>query len=901
MLSPQASQESSQESADAAAPIGIVIPAYGHPRFLGEAIVSACTQDTTRQIYVVVVDDGCRLEETAELVANLMGQFPGVLHYVRHKNTRLPGARNKGVRFLMAMCPELDSIFFLDADNRLSPYSIEAFRKILGEDENIGWAYPDIAFFGLSRGQGGFDVRETAPEYSVLKHLGSNISEAGSLVRASMFRRGVFYDDTMRSGFEDWDFWLSALGAGYRGIRVKDAGFLYRRRAESMLADSRRKEDFLLMGLKEKHKALYDPQFLMQTTQEEAPFFAILEEGADRVLLTADPTAKPVVLTMAEFAARLANCRKSPMEYFFPRKVVICAKGVWAALSGEKPAYMRWLFWMLLRDRTPAKAYSVAKGARPVLRGGPPREECHIIAYEGARFEQGIWADNAPQPIEIPHGEFALPVDTIPAAASVFGLHEIFGAQFPTHRNYMRHLSRHYVGPDARRVYETVVDPACSADDAFFPPVPWVRKADEKWFAFVAAGDEVSAPDLLVRVERARNKGYRILLVLERQEGRHYDDFPAPVLEQADMILPLYLEPNAGMSRYYLGRSVESVMSDRRQCELETLAIHFDYLEASHNAMTLEAFGVARHRGVKTHLVMPGRVGRESHAEDFGRVLAYEHAIDKVVTDDPAALVGVLSAQGIPREKIVAEAEFFDALAPADRRVTAPAVMASPLGWAPTEGYLFVVTYGRSGSTLLQTVLQSIDGYFIRGENENVLYSIFEAWKRAREMRQRFDTTRPVPGHGPWYGADEVGAQEFAARMVDAFVAEVIRPPENARVAGFKEIRYGDLAEHELEEYLEFIRHFFPQSRFVFNMRNADDVARSGWWKNMKPDVVKNMVARNDAVFKRFAARHDAICHLMQYEDYTRAETGFRPLFDFLGEEMDEAAVKAMMARRLSH
>ena len=35
----------------------------------------------------------------------------------------------------------------------------------------------------------------------------------------------------------------------------------------------------------------------------------------------------------------------------------------------------------------------------------------------------------------------------------------------------------------------------------------------------------------------------------------------------------------------------------------------------------------------------------------------------------------------------------------------------------PKDGFVFVVTYGRSGSTLLQTVLQSIDGYFIRGEN----------------------------------------------------------------------------------------------------------------------------------------------------------------------------------------
>src|SRR5688572_1085508 len=33
-------------------------------------------------------------------------------------------------------------------------------------------------------------------------------------------------------------------------------------------------------------------------------------------------------------------------------------------------------------------------------------------------------------------------------------------------------------------------------------------------------------------------------------------------------------------------------------------------------------------------------------------------------------------------------------------------------------GHLFIVTYGRSGSTLLQGVLNSIPGYLIRGEND---------------------------------------------------------------------------------------------------------------------------------------------------------------------------------------
>lgn len=47
-------------------------------------------------------------------------------------------------------------------------------------------------------------------------------------------------------------------------------------------------------------------------------------------------------------------------------------------------------------------------------------------------------------------------------------------------------------------------------------------------------------------------------------------------------------------------------------------------------------------------------------------------------------------------------------------------------------GYLFVVTYGRSGSTLVQGLLNSIPGYLIRGENRGVLYRLYQYHSRSR-------------------------------------------------------------------------------------------------------------------------------------------------------------------------
>ena len=67
--------------------------------------------------------------------------------------------------------------------------------------------------------------------------------------------------------------------------------------------------------------------------------------------------------------------------------------------------------------------------------------------------------------------------------------------------------------------------------------------------------------------------------------------------------------------------------------------------------------------------------------------------------------------------------------------------------------FVFVVTYGRSGSTLLQKVLGDIDGYHISGENNNALYGLYQSFKFANMAKMRFG--QEMTKHdNPWYGAE---------------------------------------------------------------------------------------------------------------------------------------------------
>ncbi|MCF1504916.1 sulfotransferase [Afifella sp. H1R] len=216
------------------------------------------------------------------------------------------------------------------------------------------------------------------------------------------------------------------------------------------------------------------------------------------------------------------------------------------------------------------------------------------------------------------------------------------------------------------------------------------------------------------------------------------------------------------------------------------------------------------------------------------------------------------------------------------------------------EKFIVIVTYGRSGSTLLQTALQTIPGAMIRGENNNLLYPLFRAWKRAHNTRYNQGQT-PIPAHGPWYGADEIVPRRFGEELAGLFVREILKPTPQTRVLGFKEIRFHDAEPGEMPEFLDFIREFFPPCRLIFNTRRAADVARSSWWKDVETEKVMEMVEDLDRQYADYVAAHSDTSFLVRYDDYVKDRASLRALFDFLGEAYDEAAVEAAFGHRLPH
>jgi len=205
--------------------------------------------------------------------------------------------------------------------------------------------------------------------------------------------------------------------------------------------------------------------------------------------------------------------------------------------------------------------------------------------------------------------------------------------------------------------------------------------------------------------------------------------------------------------------------------------------------------------------------------------------------------------------------------------------------------YVFVVTYARSGSTLLTGLLNAIPGYRIRGENYSVLYRLYQADAALNKAADKYTEAFHLQPSSAWYGTPRTRPDRFRAALVDNFVANVLRPEPGDRVLGFKEIRYTTVHMTDLAEFLEFLLRAFPNSKIVFNHRDPVATAKSAWWAR-NPNAEQLIRAADDRLLAIASDdRHFHFC----YDEIDDSLVNVRNLYAFLGEHFDEPAVRAAL------
>lgn len=298
--------------------VSVVIPCYNSARFLGETLASVRAQ-THREVETILVNDGTDDPGDLALLRRLGGT---VNRYIEQPHLGLPAARNTAFRAAGA-----DHVVTLDADDLLAPTYISECLEAMEAHPEASFVYTDYRNFGDAR------YTERLPDYDLFDLVHRNtVTPSAVLVAKRAWERAGGYDESMRLGHEDWDFWLRLADHDCFGLRLPRVLFHYRRRKGTMFSIAQRHHGALVKRIRANHPLLYSPEGLVQIKTRWAPAACLVTTESDQQQTIADlqivPPADPDQIRNISRAQ--AFLIPPPTQKMDPHSAELCAVAVWA-------------------------------------------------------------------------------------------------------------------------------------------------------------------------------------------------------------------------------------------------------------------------------------------------------------------------------------------------------------------------------------------------------------------------------------------------------------------------------------------------------------------------------------------------------------------------------------------
>lgn len=210
-----------------------------------------------------------------------------------------------------------------------------------------------------------------------------------------------------------------------------------------------------------------------------------------------------------------------------------------------------------------------------------------------------------------------------------------------------------------------------------------------------------------------------------------------------------------------------------------------------------------------------------------------------------------------------------------------------------------IVTFGRTGSTLLMSVLNSIDNTVVRGENFNICYHFFQAYQTLQRVKEKKECETVDPFYGTQFLNEDVFLKDMS-RLIKNQLLGTETPEEEVICYGFKEIRYKNLSNEECEDFLEFMKKIFPNPCFILLTRDVEAAIDSAIKANFYPPKERaekiKVTKKIDAFLRDFHQKNKDCSFFIRYEDLIKREPILPELFDFLGAKYDEKVLSEIFA-----
>ena len=218
---------------------------------------------------------------------------------------------------------------------------------------------------------------------------------------------------------------------------------------------------------------------------------------------------------------------------------------------------------------------------------------------------------------------------------------------------------------------------------------------------------------------------------------------------------------------------------------------------------------------------------------------------------------------------------------------------------------ILIATYGRSGSTLLQGILNSIDGVLIKGENGNIFHHFHLAYQELLLNQLRHPNAKlPInPWHGScWFDRSQY-LKDTRQLATNILINHASIDRQSIRAIGFKEIRYATM--EDPVSYLQFLEEVFPASCVIHLTRDHQEVAQSQLRKfkiqQFDPSVIDSKLQEFDELMSAYGALKSNYFRI-DFRDLTGPDMSeLQRLYSFLGAEYSQATVKLIAQVRHSY
>jgi len=230
--------------------VSIIVPCYNQAQYLSEALQSVSDQ-TYANWECIIVNDGS--PDNTDQVAGAWLAKDSRFLYVDKENGGLSSARNWGIKNASG-----EFILTLDADDKYECTFVEKAIQVLNDNPNIG----GVTSWGIKF----FEDKE----FDEFKPVGGNIEHflfRNSSIGTLMFRKKCWeaiggYDEKMRKGYEDWEFFIRLTKAGWTIEVLPEVLFFYRQHSISMRTVAINSHDKEIKRyIYTKHKDLYSSHY----------------------------------------------------------------------------------------------------------------------------------------------------------------------------------------------------------------------------------------------------------------------------------------------------------------------------------------------------------------------------------------------------------------------------------------------------------------------------------------------------------------------------------------------------------------------------------------------------------------------------------------------------------------